>query len=84
MVVQQNTIQVSLFIDFIGDVIKNVTEYTFLGCLFKSNGNLRHNLEELAKKQGTFYFPCEKRLHLLVYYLFRFRLISLTNWLDLF
>jgi hypothetical protein len=50
MVVQQNTSQVSPFINFKGDVIKNVTEYTFLGCLLKSNGNLRHSLEELAKK----------------------------------
>jgi hypothetical protein len=84
MVVQQNTSQVSPFMDFKGDVIQNVTEYTLLGCLFKYNGNLRHSLEEMAKKQGKFYFPGEKRLHLLVYYLFRFRLISLTNWLDLF
>jgi hypothetical protein len=53
---------VSPFIDFNGDVIQNVTGYKFLGCLFKSNGNLRHNLEELAKKQGTFYFPCEKHI----------------------
>jgi phage terminase small subunit len=34
MVVQQNTSQVSPFIDFKGDVIQNVTEYKFLGCLF--------------------------------------------------
>jgi hypothetical protein len=44
------TSQVSPFIDFKGDVIQNVTEYKFLGCLFKSNGNFRHSLEELAKK----------------------------------
>jgi hypothetical protein len=50
MVVQQNTIQVSPFIDFKGDVIQNVTEYKFLGYLCKCNGNLRHSLEELAKK----------------------------------
>jgi hypothetical protein len=29
MIVQQNTSQVSPFIDFKGDVIQNVTEYTF-------------------------------------------------------
>jgi hypothetical protein len=46
MVVQQNTSQVSPFIDCKGDVIQNVTEYKFLACLFKYNGNLRHSLEE--------------------------------------
>jgi phage terminase small subunit len=40
MVVQQNTSQVSPFIDIKGDVIQNVTEYKFLGCLFKHNGNI--------------------------------------------
>ena len=50
MVVQQHTSQVSPFIDFKGDVIQNVTEYKFVGCLFKCNGNLRHSLAELAKK----------------------------------
>jgi hypothetical protein len=61
MVVRQNTSQVSHFIDFKGDVIQNVTEYTFLGCLFKSNGNLRHSLEELAKKsKESFIFIARK------------------------
>ena len=50
MVVQQNTSQVSPFIDCKGDVIQNVTEYKFVCCLSKCNGNLRHSLEELAKK----------------------------------
>ena len=63
MVVQQHTSQVSPFIDFKGDVIQNVTEYKFVGCLFKCNGNLRHSLEELAKKQGKFYFPCSYITH---------------------
>jgi hypothetical protein len=63
MVVQQNTSQVSPFIDFKGDVIKNVTEYTFLGCLFKSNGNLRHSLEELAKKARTVLFSLREKTY---------------------
>ena len=54
MAVQQNTSQVSPFIDFKGDVIHNVTEYKLLGYLFKYNGNLRHSLEELAKKARKF------------------------------
>jgi phage terminase small subunit len=54
MAVQQNTSQVSPFIDFKGDVIQNVTEYKLLGCLFKYNGNLRHSLEELAKTARKF------------------------------
>jgi hypothetical protein len=63
MVVQQNTSQVSPFIDFKGDVIKNVTEYTFLGCLFKSNGNLRHSLEELAKKARKVLFSLREKTY---------------------
>jgi hypothetical protein len=40
MVVQQNTSQVSPFIDFKGDVIQNVTEYKFLGCFIKDISEL--------------------------------------------
>ena len=58
---QQNTGQVSPFIDFNGDVIQNVTGYKFLGCLFKSNGNLRHNLEELAKKARKVLFSLREK-----------------------
>ena len=61
MVVRQNTSQVSHFIDFKGDVIQNVTEYKFLGCLFKSNGNLRHSLEELAKKARKVLFSLREK-----------------------
>jgi hypothetical protein len=61
MVVQQNTIQVSPFIDFKGDVIQNVTEYTLLGCLFKYNGNIRHSLEELAKKARKVLFSWREK-----------------------
>jgi hypothetical protein len=61
MVVQQNTIQVSPFIDFKGDVIQNVTEYKFLGCLFKSNGNLRNSLKELAKKARKVLFSLREK-----------------------
>ena len=58
---QQNTGQVSPFIDFNGDVIQNVTGYKFLGCLFKSNGNLRHSLEELAKKARKILFSLREK-----------------------
>ena len=56
MVVQQNTSQVSPFIDCKGDVIQNVTEYKFVCCLSKCNG-----LEELAKKsKESFIFLARK------------------------
>ena len=61
MVVQQNTSQISPFIDFKGDVIQTVTEYKFLGCLFKSNSNLRHSLEELAKKARKVLFSLREK-----------------------
>jgi hypothetical protein len=65
MVVRQNTSQVSHFIDFKGDVIQNETEYKFLGCLFKCNGNLRHILEELAKKARKVLFSLREKTEML-------------------
>ena len=50
MVVQNNCVKSNSFIHFDGDTIQNVCEYKFLGCLLKSNGNLKHSLEDLAKK----------------------------------
>ena len=50
MIVQNNCVVSVPFINFNDVMIQNVCEYTFLGCLLKSNGNLKHSLDDLAKK----------------------------------
>lgn len=50
MIVQNNCVASDPFINFNDVMIQNVCEYKFLGCLLKSNGNLKHSLDDLAKK----------------------------------
>ena len=38
------------FVTYKNEVIENVADYTFLGILLKSNGNLLHSTSELVKK----------------------------------
>ena len=50
MIVQKNCVASDPFLNFNDVMIQNVCEYKFLGCLLKSNGNLKHSLDDLAKK----------------------------------
>jgi hypothetical protein len=43
-------------------MIQNVSEYNFLGSLIKSNGNLNHSLEDLAKKAQKVLFSIKSRV----------------------
>ena len=43
-------------------MIQNVSEYNSLGSLIKSNGNLNHSLEDLAKKAQTVLFSIKSRV----------------------
>jgi hypothetical protein len=43
-------------------MIQNVSEYTFLGSLIKSNGNINHSLEDLAKKAQKVLFSIKSRV----------------------
>jgi hypothetical protein len=43
-------------------MIQNVSEYIFLGSLIKSNGNLNHSLEDLAKKAKKVLFSIKSRV----------------------
>jgi hypothetical protein len=43
-------------------MIQHVSEYNFLGLLIKSNGNLNHSLEDLAKKAQKVLFSIKSRV----------------------
>ena len=63
MVLQQRNINSNTsFINFKGNMIQNVSEYIFLGSLIKSNGNLNHSLEDLAKKAQKVLFSIKSRV----------------------
>ncbi len=61
MVIQNNSTISDSFIDFKGTMIQNVCEYKFLGCLLKSNGNLKHSLDDLAKKARKVLFSLREK-----------------------
>jgi hypothetical protein len=52
------------FINFKGNMIHNVSEYKFLGSLIKSNGNINHSLEDLAKKAQKVLFSIKYRVQM--------------------
>lgn len=63
MVLQQRNINSNTsFINFKGNMIQIVSEYKFLGSLIKSNGNLNHSLEDLAKKAQKVLFSIKSRV----------------------
>ena len=62
MVLQQRNINSNTsVINFKGNMIQNVSEYK-LSSLIKSNGNLNHSLEDLAKKAQKVFFSIKSRV----------------------
>ena len=63
MVIQHNSIKKSesFIISYKNNLLQNVTEYIFWGCLLKNNGNLHHSLEDLAIKGRKMLFSIKAK-----------------------
>ena len=83
MVLQQRNINSNTsFINFKGNMIQNVSDYTLFGSLIKSNGNLNQSFEDLAKRAQKVLFSINSRVASLGIFQSKFQIIFLISWFN--